>query len=49
LYVRRKMPFLVTFLNFLLGFNIFQECISGLADFQGISGLAISGFENFEN
>jgi hypothetical protein len=26
-----------------------QECISGLADFQIISGLEFSGLENFEN
>jgi hypothetical protein len=26
-----------------------QEWVSGLADFQDITGLAISGLENFQN
>jgi hypothetical protein len=29
--------------------HFFQECVSGLADFQYISGLAISGLKNLEN
>jgi hypothetical protein len=29
--------------------TFFQECFSGLADFQYISGLAISGLKNLEN
>jgi hypothetical protein len=37
------------FIFFVIFFNFFKECISGLSDFQGISGLAISGLENFEN
>jgi hypothetical protein len=28
---------------------LFQACNTELADFQDISGLAISGLENFEN
>jgi hypothetical protein len=30
-------------------YDIFQECAGGLAGFEGISGLAISGLEYFEN
>jgi hypothetical protein len=30
-------------------FKKIKECISGIADFQVISGLAISGLENLEN
>jgi hypothetical protein len=29
--------------------TFFQECSSGLADFQYISGLAISGLKSLEN
>jgi hypothetical protein len=27
----------------------FEECVSGLADFKDVCGLAISWLENFEN
>jgi hypothetical protein len=37
------------FRNFLHYLYSFKECVSGIVDFQDISGLAISGLENFEN
>jgi hypothetical protein len=39
----RRMPFLIVCRFFC------QKCISGLADFQFISGLTVSGLKNFEN
>jgi hypothetical protein len=39
-----KMLFLTIFTIF----NFVKECVSRLADFQDISGLAISGQENFK-
>jgi hypothetical protein len=44
--VAQKNAFPYIFQHFL---HFFYKCVSGLADFQDISGLALSGLNNLKN